>query len=159
MELGIWLIHLYSAFFNDITYTSPKVPTLYTALTAGELAVNAAIYGAYTNTFVLERGQIVDLVVNNLDSGKHPFHLHGHHFQAVWRSEEGKGVFEDSNVTSAEFTKTPMRRDTIVLFPEGHMVLRFRADNPGDLSHSSLGLQMPGIADTAYRSMALPLSH
>ncbi|KAK0652067.1 multicopper like protein [Cercophora newfieldiana] len=119
------------AFFNNITYTSPKVPTLYTALTAGELASEAAVYGEYTHSFVLERGQVVELVVNNLDSGKHPFHLHGHNFQAVWRSEEEAGTFGDSNVTSEEFTKIPMRRDTIVLFPEGNIVLRFKADNPG----------------------------
>ncbi|RYP66264.1 hypothetical protein DL771_007916 [Monosporascus sp. 5C6A] len=29
------------AFFNNITYTSPKVPTLYTALSAGDLAASA----------------------------------------------------------------------------------------------------------------------
>ena len=52
-----------SAFFNNITYTRPKVPTLYTVLTAGELASNPAVYGEFTHSFVLERGQIVDLVV------------------------------------------------------------------------------------------------
>lgn len=123
--------HENSAFFNNITYVSPKVPTLYTALSAGELATNPTVYGEYTHPFVLEKGQIVELVVNNLDSGRHPFHLHGRNFQAVWRSEEEAGTFEDSNVTSESFPKIPMRRDTVVLFPEGNIVLRFRADNPG----------------------------
>ncbi|KAK1761040.1 iron transport multicopper oxidase fet3 [Echria macrotheca] len=119
------------AFFNNITYTPPKVPTLYTALTSGELATNAAVYGEYTHPFVLERGEIVDIIVNNIDSGKHPFHLHGHHFQSLWRSADEAGTFQDSNVTSSEFSPVPMRRDTIVLHPEGNIVLRFKADNPG----------------------------
>ncbi|KAI1474373.1 putative ferroxidase [Daldinia eschscholtzii] len=119
------------AFFNNITYKSPKVPTLYTALSAGELATNPTVYGSFTHSFVLKKGEIVQIVVNNLDTGRHPFHLHGHHFQAVYRSEEDAGTFEDSGVTEADFPATPMRRDTLVLFPTGYIVLRFRADNPG----------------------------
>ncbi|KAK4211143.1 Cupredoxin [Rhypophila decipiens] len=119
------------AFFNNITYVSPRVPSLYTALNAGELATDPRIYGEYTHPFVFEKDEIIELVINNIDSGRHPFHLHGRSFQAVWRSEEEAGTFEDSNVTSESFTPIPMKRDTIVLFPEGNLVLRFRADNPG----------------------------
>ncbi|KAI1506404.1 multicopper oxidase [Biscogniauxia marginata] len=119
------------AFFNNITYSAPKVPSLYTALSSGELATNPAVYGTYTHAFVLERGEIVQIVVNNLDTGRHPFHLHGHHFQSVYRSEEEAGTFEDSGVTDADFPSIPMRRDTLVLYPDGNIVLRFRADNPG----------------------------
>lgn len=119
------------AFFNDITYKEPKVPSLYTALSGGDLASNAAVYGKWTHSFVLEKGQVVQIVVDNADTGKHPFHLHGHAFQAVWRSEEEAGIFADSNVTEADFPRTPMKRDTFVLYPEGNIVLRFRADNPG----------------------------
>lgn len=107
------------------------MPTLYTALTAGEDASNAAVYGEYTNSFVLKQGQIVQIVVNNLDSGRHPFHLHGHAFQALYRSEDEAGTFEDSNVTEADFPAIPMRRDTLVLYPDGNIVLRFQATNPG----------------------------
>ncbi|KAI1754910.1 Cupredoxin [Xylaria castorea] len=119
------------AFFNNISYKAPKVPSLYTALSAGELATDPSVYGTYTNAFVLERGEIVQIVVNNLDTGRHPFHLHGHHFQAIYRSAEEAGTFEDANVTEADFPKIPMRRDTFVLYPDGNIVLRFRADNPG----------------------------
>ncbi|KAI8634433.1 multicopper oxidase [Xylariaceae sp. FL1651] len=119
------------AFFNNVTYKAPKVPSLYTALSAGELATDPSIYGSFTNSFVLEKGEIVQIIVNNLDSGRHPFHLHGHHFQALYRSEEEAGTFEDSNITEADFPTTPMRRDTFVLYPDGNIVLRFRADNPG----------------------------
>ncbi|KAI1129829.1 Cupredoxin [Nemania abortiva] len=119
------------AFFNNITYKAPKVPTLYTALSAGDLASDPTVYGTYTHSFVLERGQVVQIIVNNLDTGRHPFHLHGHHFQALYRSEEEAGTFEDANVTEADFPAIPMRRDTFVLYPDGNIVLRFRADNPG----------------------------
>ncbi len=125
------LIFAQSAFFNNITYTAPKVPTLYTALSAGDLATNPAVYGEYTHPFVLKKGEIVELVINNIDPGKHPFHLHGHNFQVVWRSEEEAGTFQDSNVTAEAFPAIPMRRDTVVLNPNGNIVLRFRADNPG----------------------------
>lgn len=108
------------------------MPTLYTALSSGSLATDATVYGTYTHSFVLERGQVVQIVVDNDDTGKHPFHLHGHAFQAVWRSPENAGFFADSNATDADFAPVPMRRDTFVVYPQGNIVLRFRADNPGE---------------------------
>ncbi|KAK1596029.1 multicopper oxidase [Colletotrichum navitas] len=120
------------AFFNNITYKAPKVPTLYTALSAGSAAAtNPEVYGTYTHSFVLERGDVVQIVVNNLDSGRHPFHLHGHEFQALYRAPEEGGTFASANVTEADFPATPMRRDTLVVWPNGNIVLRFRANNPG----------------------------
>ncbi|GKT49915.1 iron transport multicopper oxidase FET3 [Colletotrichum spaethianum] len=120
------------AFFNNITYKAPKVPTLYTALSAGDAAATSPeVYGDYTHSFVLERGDVVQIVVNNLDSGRHPFHLHGHDFQALYRAPEEGGTFADANVTEADFPAMPMRRDTLVVWPNGNIVLRFRANNPG----------------------------
>ncbi|KAH8677280.1 Cupredoxin, partial [Xylariales sp. PMI_506] len=119
------------AFFNNITYTAPKVPTLYTVLSTGADATNPVVYGDYTHAFVLDKGQIVQIIVNNLDTGRHPFHLHGHNFQAIYRSDEDAGTFEDANITESDYPAIPMRRDTFVLYPTGNIVLRFRADNPG----------------------------
>ena len=123
------------AFFNDITYVSPKVPSLYTALSAGNAtAANPAIYGSNTNAFVLAQGEVVQIIVNNLDSGRHPFHLHGHQFQALYRSVDEAGTYEDDTGaphSEDAFPAIPMRRDTFVLYPDGNMVLRFRAENPG----------------------------
>nr|ABS19942.1 Lcc9 [Fusarium oxysporum] len=115
------------AFFNNITYRAPKVPTLYTALTSGKQATNPQIYGTYTHSFVLEKDEIVQLVINNRDDGRHPFHLHGHHFQVLHRSDDDAGDFDGS----VEFAETPMRRDTVVVNGNGNVVLRFKADNPG----------------------------
>jgi iron transport multicopper oxidase len=121
------------AFFNNISYKAPKVPTLYTALTAGDLATNAEVYGTYTHPFVLEKDEIVEIVLNNLDPGRHPFHLHGHHFQALHRSEPEGGTVADSGVTEKDFPRVPMRRDTLVVWPNGNIIMRFKANNPGEL--------------------------
>ncbi|KXT04611.1 hypothetical protein AC578_8659 [Pseudocercospora eumusae] len=117
------------AWFNDITYVRPKVPTLYTALTTGQYANNATVYGRDTNSFVLQRNDIIEIVLNNNDPGKHPFHLHGHNFQVIYRSPEEWGNYDANNHT--DFPAKPMRRDTFWVRPNGNFVIRFRADNPG----------------------------
>ncbi|KAK0741869.1 Cupredoxin [Apiosordaria backusii] len=119
------------AFFNNVTYVPPKVPTLYTVMTSKDLATNPTVYGTHTHTIVLKKNDIVEIVLNNFDPGTHPFHLHGHNFQVVWRSEPDAGPFQDSNITSSDFARVPMRRDTVVVHPNGNLVLRFKADNPG----------------------------
>ncbi|KPI42463.1 Iron transport multicopper oxidase FET3 [Cyphellophora attinorum] len=120
------------AFFNNLTWTKPVVPTLYTVLSAPPSMLNEArIYGSNTNTFVLPHMSVVEMIVNNHDPGKHPFHLHGHAFQTIIRSDEEAGDYDPNNATDRDFPATPMRRDTVLMRPNGHLVLRFRADNPG----------------------------
>jgi iron transport multicopper oxidase len=116
------------AFFNDITYVRPSVPSTYTALTAGDLAANSQVYGLHTNAFVLGYQQVIEIVVNNHDPGKHPFHLHGHNFQTIVRGEDDSGDYVPGNAT---FPAVPMRRDVLMVRPNGHIVMRFRSDNPG----------------------------
>jgi iron transport multicopper oxidase len=115
---------------NDIIYEAPTVPTIYTALTVGGNATNAEVYGTYTHPMVLSRGQVVEVILNNDDTGKHPFHLHGHNFQVVSRSAENAGDF---NATDAAIPipVTPMKRDTITIKPQGNLRIRFVSDNPG----------------------------
>ncbi|KAM0323902.1 hypothetical protein ACHAQA_008483 [Verticillium albo-atrum] len=118
------------AFFNDLTYVAPKVPSLYSALTVGAAnATDARVYGTHTISHVLRHHDVIELILNNADDGKHPFHLHGHNFQVVYRSPPDAGVYidDDANVPPA----FPMRRDTVFAEPNGNFVLRFRADNPG----------------------------
>lgn len=130
------------AFFNNISYTMPKVPTLYTVLTSGDYATNPAIYGEYTHPFIFEHNAVIEVVLNNLDGGSHPFHLHGHNFQLVSRTPSYGPSFNDYadgdplpyNATenpSSGFPKYPARRDTFVAPPQGNFVVRFVADNPG----------------------------
>ncbi|RAR11840.1 multicopper oxidase [Stemphylium lycopersici] len=117
------------AFFNDVTYVAPKVPTLYTVLSTGANATDPIIYGSNTNAFILAQNEVVEIILNNLDPGKHPFHLHGHTFQVLFRSDEDAGSYDPSTTNIS--TSTPMRRDTILVRPNGYIVLRFRSDNPG----------------------------
>lgn len=124
------------AFFNNLTYTPPKVPSLYTVFSSGDLASNSAIYGSNTNTFVLQRDEIVEIVLNNMDPGLHPFHLHGHTFQLISRSEgtedeENPQIYDPSNPEHTKFPAYPMMRDTVMVNANGFIVLRFKANNPG----------------------------
>ncbi|RLV89395.1 Iron transport multicopper oxidase FET3 [Spathaspora sp. JA1] len=122
------------AFFNNITYVHAKVPTLMTALSAGELATNAMVYGSNTNAFVLQPNDVVDIVLNNLDTGKHPFHMHGHVFQLIERHEaidDNDPPVSYNSSNHAEWPEYPMMRDTIYLEPQSYLVLRFKANNPG----------------------------
>ncbi|AWU73536.1 hypothetical protein CAS74_001338 [Pichia kudriavzevii] len=124
------------AFFNNITYVAPKVNTLGTVLSANtsELALNSEIYGSNTHAIVLQKDEIVEVVLNNNDTGKHPFHLHGHVFEVYQRGPDYGD--EDEPVPyneSAPYTprEKSLFRDTLYVNPQSHFVIRFKADNPG----------------------------
>lgn len=128
------------AFLGNITYTKPQVPTLYTVYSAGDLAANEAIYGEFTHPVVLQHNEVVEIVLNNQDTGTHPFHLHGHNFQMVDRFPSYGAHFYDYKTGTpvaydaanhTAFPESPPRRDTFVVAPGGYWVARFRADNPG----------------------------
>lgn len=117
------------AFFNDVTYVEPAVPALYTVMSSGEHASDYRIYGSHTNSFVLNANETIEIVLNNNDDGKHPFHLHGHAFQVIERSDEDAGSYTIEKRSASP--SVPMRRDTVLVNPNGYVVLRFRSDNPG----------------------------
>ncbi|KAH8699074.1 multicopper oxidase-domain-containing protein [Talaromyces proteolyticus] len=88
----------------------------------------------------------IDFVVNNLDEGAHPFHLHGHNFYviAVHESTHGWGSYnpwDEKSRIAAGYISTAdsdsydlnqaVLRDTVQIPRRGYAVLRFRADNPG----------------------------
>lgn len=128
-------------FFNNISYTRPKVPTLYSVPSSGDLATNPTVYGEYTHPMVLGHNQVVKIMLNNSDTDSHPFHLHGHNFQVLTRYPSyADGFFNyadsDDPVTYDSFNHSsfptyPARRDTLVVTPQGYFVVRFVADNPG----------------------------
>lgn len=102
------------------------MPSLYTALTAGEAANDPRVYGPNANAYILKKNDVVEIVLNSLDPGKHPFHLHGHAFQTVVRGEEEAGSYLGNDTLPA----VPMKRDTVLVRPNSYIVIRFRADNP-----------------------------
>ncbi|KAL6929641.1 hypothetical protein ACO0SA_001045 [Hanseniaspora valbyensis] len=123
------------AFFNNITYTVPKIPTLYSVYSAPkELLFDERIYGDNINAYVLKKNDVVEIVLNNDDDNKHNFHLHGHNFQIIKKGEADAGHY-DSEISflsdSSSENKYPMIRDTVFVESQSYIVLRFKADNPG----------------------------
>lgn len=128
------------AFLNNISYTKAKVPTLYSVLSSGNYSDNAEIYGEFTHSTILKKNQVVEIILNNGDTGSHPFHLHGHNVQLIDRAPSYGAHFYDylngdpvpyDPSTNDSFPQYPPRRDTFILPPQGYLVLRFVADNPG----------------------------
>ncbi|KAJ1950737.1 ferroxidase fet3, partial [Linderina pennispora] len=147
-NFDVWFLQFTDSFnhgtFNNNTYVQPKVPTLFTALSMGDLANNKTVYGPQTNAEVIQNMQEVQFVINNYDAGTHPFHLHGHHFQIVGR---GEAPYDPTN--NPRPTTPPIMRDTVTIPSMEYVVLRFRADNPGVhlmhchlLFHALSGLNM-----------------
>ncbi|THH20196.1 hypothetical protein EW146_g1116 [Bondarzewia mesenterica] len=68
--------------------------------------------------------QVVDVRIDNLDDGDHPFHLHGHR-PWIMGSGEGRYIGQALNNTN------PLRRDTVLIPAYSWLVLRFVTDNPG----------------------------
>ncbi|ORY53401.1 Cupredoxin [Leucosporidium creatinivorum] len=119
------------AAFNNITYQSPEVPSIFTAMTMGNDSNNAVAYGPQTHAYTLEKGDVVDLQVINWDANSHPFHLHGHKYQIVRVAQDVSSNDTDLNPPHTEGAANPMRRDTIVVPAGGAVNIRFVADNPG----------------------------
>ncbi|RMZ75893.1 hypothetical protein DV738_g5203, partial [Chaetothyriales sp. CBS 135597] len=129
------------AFLGNISYTQPVVPSIYTVLSSGNESTNEVIYGEFTHSIVLEHNSVVQIILNNDDGGTHPFHLHGHNFQLLARDPPFNEHWYDyadyaspvpynaDNHTA--WPKYPARRDVFVVPPQGSVVIRFVADNPG----------------------------
>ncbi|KAJ1900725.1 ferroxidase fet3 [Coemansia sp. IMI 209127] len=141
---GIFSDQTFRHSFNNITYAAPHVPTILTALTTGDMAMNASVYGHTSNTHVLRHLDVVEVLINNYDYYSHPFHLHGHVFQII-----ETGSIRQGRVYWKSAMQVPTKRDTVLVRGGGYAVVRFRADNPGvwlfhchiDF-HIMLGLQM-----------------
>ncbi|KAI1327244.1 multicopper oxidase [Xylariaceae sp. FL0255] len=114
------------ACFNDTTFIDQIVPSLYSVVSLGDNNTEATAYGQ-VNPFIVAYGDVVDIVVNNHNTAIHPFHLHGHQFQVIYRPPSNSSDWTGSETVPA----TPMRRDTVSVFPNSHVVLRIVANNPG----------------------------
>jgi iron transport multicopper oxidase len=61
------------AMINGVTYNSPLVPAVFSALS---LAGNATVSEAYGPlSFVVDHFDVVDIVIKNGDVGKHPLYV------------------------------------------------------------------------------------
>ncbi|KAL7267787.1 hypothetical protein RUND412_009609 [Rhizina undulata] len=87
--------------------------------------------------YSLQKGSVVDLMVENFDDGSHPFHLHGHRF---WVLDHGLG-YPNMSLYPPPVNRPPsssgspasgyLQRDTATIEAFGWMLIRFVADKPG----------------------------
>ena len=139
------------------------MPSLFTAISAGWENTNPQIYGT-VNPFVVNKGDIVQIVLNNLDAAIHPFHLHGHQFQVCELPPSGNGTFDGY---TGNFPAIPMRRDVVAVNANSYTVLRFEADNPGVWLfhchiewHVAMGLLATIVeAPEELRGLPIPADH
>ena len=108
-------------------------------------AINGHVYPDVP-TFVVERGDLVEITIKNDTKGIHPMHLHGHHILVL--SRDGTAV-----------SGSPWWVDTLNVRPGESYVVAFRADNPGiwmdhchNLKHAADGLTM----HLAYAGVTTP---
>ncbi|KAJ2709209.1 ferroxidase fet3 [Coemansia spiralis] len=113
-----------------ITYRDPLVPSLLSALTSGERAINPITYGPQTNARVFRLDEVVEVLFWSATSLPHVMHTHGYNFQVV-----ETGLVND---TTGQFTRrvpptgfTPLRRDSVFVPQGAYVVVRFKASNPG----------------------------
>lgn len=129
------------ALFNETTWVPPTIPTINQAVhgirnasTANTFAEEGVSPGFSDNQLVVsvKQGQIIDLLIQNLDDGAHPFHLHGHEFWVMAQSPvpATTGYFPWETYDSID-TSNPLRRDTLSIAAFGWALLRFEADHEG----------------------------
>ncbi|KAK8085607.1 Laccase-1 [Apiospora hydei] len=153
MAIGDW--RLERGFMNQSSFRSNlKEPTLHRlvdGLASGNDSFSAAGKDATVNDAAFhpdhelvlshDRIETVDIILQNVDEGNHPFHLHGMPlwvlgqghgyfpgYEALGLKPHGKGLLDPANDT---VVANPLRRDTVTLEGFGWTLLRFVADNPG----------------------------
>ncbi|ORX37171.1 multicopper oxidase-domain-containing protein [Kockovaella imperatae] len=79
------------------------------------------------------RSSVVDIIINNFEQGTHPFHLHGHKFWPLHThtARYGKGAY-DWRFPPVLPETAPALRDTFMIPPYGHVVIRVNFDTPGE---------------------------
>ncbi|KAK7976725.1 hypothetical protein PG989_015188 [Apiospora arundinis] len=154
MAIGDW--RLERGFMNKSSLrTDLKQPTLhriidglssgndsFSAATSRDATVmDAAFHADHELVLSHDRIETVDIILQNVDEGNHPFHLHGMPlwvlgqghgyfpgYAALNLQPGGKGLLDPANNT---VIANPLRRDTVTLEGFGWTLLRFVADNPG----------------------------
>lgn len=118
------------AFFNKTSWeplsgTSTFMQVRNAALSNSSYAPDGASLQNPDQLMITEDSiQVVDLLINNLDDGDHPFHLHGHR-PYIMGMGAGRYIGQGLNEVN------PLRRDTVLIPAYSWTILRFVTDNPG----------------------------
>lgn len=155
-QIGDW--RLSRGFLNESSWrgnaASPVLHTLLDSkvdLTGGEAGFDTQNFHKKNQLVYTTRGiRTIDILIQNMDDGNHPFHLHGYKF---WVLKQGTGYAPQPYSTPSLYEgidlKNPLRRDTASIEAYGWMLIRFIADNPGAWAfhchigwHNEAGLSM-----------------
>jgi FtsP/CotA-like multicopper oxidase with cupredoxin domain len=122
-----------------------KKPGFFDGRPGMQWTINGKIYPDVP-VFHVDRGDLVEVTIENDTKGVHPMHLHGHHLLVVSRD----GV---------RASGSPWWVDTLNVKHGEEYVIAFRADNPGlwmdhchNLTHAAQGLTM----HVAYAGVTTP---
>lgn len=135
------LSHLHNiphGFMNETTWSPQENPPLpLINLSREQWDANQFVPKIDGSSFNGIKGPWVDLVINNLDDGGHPFHLHGHDVYILSSSHADRGwgsynPYSDESPPGPPLNLlNPVKRDTFFVPRRGYTVVRFLADNKG----------------------------
>lgn len=135
------LSHLHNiphGFMNETTWSpqgEPQLPLI--SLSREQWDANQFVPKIDGSNYSGMNGPWVDLVINNLDDGGHPFHLHGHDVYVLSSSHADRGwgsynPYSDESPPGPPLNLlNPMKRDTFFVPRRGYTVVRFLAENKG----------------------------
>ncbi|KAJ2456232.1 ferroxidase fet3 [Coemansia sp. RSA 2336] len=151
---------------GNASYAPPLVPSLFSALSMGNLALDARIYGPQANAQILRHMEVVEITIHCPSKRDHSFHIHGHSAQIVEFGPSGDAVANGkAPVQLRRSTNSPMYRDVITVRAYSYVKLRFRADNPGvwrlgdDISAHTWGglaITLVEAPDVLQKQQAIP---
>jgi FtsP/CotA-like multicopper oxidase with cupredoxin domain len=134
-----------SSFDRRFELTITRKPGFFDGSPGLQWAINGHIYPDVP-TFVVDRGDLVEVTITNDTKAIHPMHLHGHHVLVLSRDGE-------------PMSGSPWWVDSLNMQPGERYVVAFRADNPGiwmdhchNLRHAADGLTM----HVAYAGVSTP---
>ncbi|KAF8525922.1 multicopper oxidase 2A [Hysterangium stoloniferum] len=113
-------------FMNTTSWEIPRGDTTLLAVARNPkgYAPEGAIIAPVDQLMITEDSiQVVELRIDNLDDGDHPFHLHG---LRPWLMGSAPGRYIGQSVDPH-----PLRRDTFVIPAFSYYIIRFVTDNPG----------------------------
>ncbi|KAF2625835.1 multicopper oxidase [Macroventuria anomochaeta] len=139
-QIGNW--RLSRGFLNESSWRGNATRTVLHTLLDSNKATDIDAVGAgfdMTNfdgktqmVYTTHGIRTIDILIQNMDDGNHPFHLHGYKF---WVLKQGKGYapqpFSTPSLYDGIDLINPLRRDTASIEAYGWMLIRFVADNPG----------------------------
>ena len=136
-----------SSFDREFEFDIGRKPGFMDGRPGMHWTINGGIYPDVP-VFVVDRGDLVKVTIENHTDSVHPMHLHGHHALVLTRDE-------------LPVSGSPWWTDTLSVEPSERYEIAFRADNPGvwmdhchNLRHAEEGLTM----HVAYSGVKTPFT-